>query len=114
MLTVIVVSITKSDFHYHVVISKIVNITLFCSDVHYAVFTVCVCMYCVYMYCVGIYCVCIYCVRARNNGQTSDIFRPKVTYVRTFLAGHSVRTIIFVLLVLKFFMFLTVLSEQIS
>ena len=40
MLTVIVVSITKSDFHYHVVISKIVNITLFCSDVHYAVFTV--------------------------------------------------------------------------
>ena len=39
-LTTIVVSITKFNNHYHVVISKIVNITLFCSDVHYTVFTV--------------------------------------------------------------------------
>ena len=39
-LTTIVVSITKFNNHYHVVISKTVNITLFCSDVHYTVFTV--------------------------------------------------------------------------
>ena len=39
-LTTIVVSITKFNNHYHVVISNIVNITLFCSDVHYTVFTV--------------------------------------------------------------------------
>ena len=39
-LTIIVVSITKFNNHYHVVISKILNITLFCSDVHYTIFTV--------------------------------------------------------------------------
>ena len=39
-LTTIVVSIIKFNNHYHVVISNIVNITLFCSDVHYTVFTV--------------------------------------------------------------------------
>ena len=39
-LTIIVVSITKFNNHYHVVISKIVNITLFCSDIRYTVFTV--------------------------------------------------------------------------
>ena len=47
-LTTIVVSITKFNNHYHVVISKIVNITLFCSDVHYTVFTVCPYLFVIY------------------------------------------------------------------
>ena len=40
MLTTVVVSITKFNNHYHVVISKLVSITVCCSDVHYTVFTV--------------------------------------------------------------------------
>ena len=40
MLTTVVVSITKFNNHYHVVISKLVSITVCCSNVHYTVFTV--------------------------------------------------------------------------
>ena len=40
MLTTEVVSITKFNYHYHVVNSKSVTITMYCSDVHYTVFTV--------------------------------------------------------------------------
>ena len=40
MLTTVVVSITKFNNHYHVVISKLVSITVCCSDVHYTIFTV--------------------------------------------------------------------------
>ena len=40
MLTVIVVNITDLKNHYHVVIIKLVTVTLLCSDVHYTVFTV--------------------------------------------------------------------------
>ena len=40
MVTVITVNITNFNNHYHVVILKIVSITMFCSDIHYTVFTV--------------------------------------------------------------------------
>ena len=40
MVTVITVNITNFNNHYHVVILKIVSITMFCSDVHYTVLTV--------------------------------------------------------------------------
>ena len=40
MVTVITVNITNFNNHYHVVILKIVSITMFCNDVHYTVFTV--------------------------------------------------------------------------
>ena len=40
MVTVITVNITNFNNHYHVVILKIVSITMFCSDLHYTVFTV--------------------------------------------------------------------------
>ena len=35
MVTVITVNITNFNNHYHIVILKIVSITMFCSDVHY-------------------------------------------------------------------------------
>ena len=40
MVTVIAVNITKFNNHYHVVILKIVSITMFCSDIYYTIFTV--------------------------------------------------------------------------
>ena len=40
MLTTEAVSITKFNNHYHVVSSKLVIITMYCSDVHYTIFTV--------------------------------------------------------------------------
>jgi len=40
MLTTVVVSITKFDNYYHIVISKLVNITMCYSGAHYTVFTV--------------------------------------------------------------------------
>ena len=40
IVIIIAVNITKFINHYHVVILKIVIVTMFCSDVHYTIFTV--------------------------------------------------------------------------